>query len=71
MCADMISSWIRRSSDLIHVKRKWLLGEQLAIKDSVIYELVIIKAAYLTCRRLVHASDGSVDDFGFERGINE
>ena len=43
----------------------------MAIKVSVIYELVIIKAAYLTRRRLVHASDGSVDDYGFERGINE
>ena len=41
MCADLISSWMRRSSDLTYVKRKWLLGEQLAIKYSVIYELVI------------------------------
>ena len=65
-----ISSWILRSNDLTYVKRKWLLGEQLTIKDSVIYEPVIVKAAYLTRRRLVHASDGSVDDYGFERGIN-
>ena len=43
----------------------------MAIEVSVIYELVIIKAAYLTCRRLVHASDGSIDDYGFERSINE
>ena len=71
MCADLISSWIRRSSDLTYVKRKWLLCEQLVIKASVTYELVMIMAAYLTRRRLVHASDGSVDDYGFERGINE
>ena len=70
MCADLISSWIRRSSDLKHVNRKWLLNEQLAIKGSVIYELVIIEAAHMTRRRLVHASDGAVDDYGFERGLN-
>ena len=52
------------------VNRKRLLGEQLAIKGSVIHELVIIKAAYLTRRKLVHASDGAVDDYGFERGLN-
>uniref|UniRef100_M4BB13 RxLR effector candidate protein n=1 Tax=Hyaloperonospora arabidopsidis (strain Emoy2) TaxID=559515 RepID=M4BB13_HYAAE len=65
--AYLISGWIRRSTYLPNVKSKWLLSEQLAIKDSVIYELVIIKAAYLTRRRLVHTSDGAVDDYGFER----
>ena len=48
-----------------------MLGEQLAIKYSLLNELEIIKAACLTRRRLVHASDGSVYDYGFERGINE
>ena len=43
----------------------------MGIKDSIIYELVIIKDAYLKGRRLVHASDGTVHDYGFERGINE
>ena len=71
MCADLIISSIQRSSDITHVNRKWLLNEQLAIKGSVIYELVIIEAAHLTRRRLVHASDGAVDDYGFERGIDE
>ena len=71
MYAYLISGWIRRSTYLPNVKSKWLLSEQLAIKDSVIYELVIIKAAYLTRRRLVHTSDGAVDDYGFERGIDE
>ena len=42
MCADLISSWIHRSSDLTHVNRKWLLGEQLAIKGSVIYIYEIV-----------------------------
>ena len=31
----------------------------MARKGSFIYELVIIKDAYLTRRRLVHASDGA------------
>ena len=70
MCADLMSSWIRRTS-ITHGNRKWLMGEQLAIKVSVIYELVIIKTTYLTRRRIVHASDGSIDDYGFERSINE
>ena len=43
----------------------------MAIKDSVIYELIIIKAAYLTRHRLEHAIDGSVDYYGFKRGINK
>ena len=42
MCADLISSWVRRSSDLTNVISQSLLGEQLTIKDSIIYELVII-----------------------------
>ena len=43
----------------------------MTIKDSFNYELIIIKAAHLTRRRLVHVSDGFVDDYEFERGINE
>ena len=70
MCAVLISSWIRRSSDLTKLKQ-YLLGEQLAVKDSIIYELVIIIGPLLDARRLVHASDGAVDDYGFERGEDE
>ena len=59
MCADLISSWIHRSSDLTHVNRTWLLGEPLAIGFGLGFGLLrtgnnqgrLLDAPYISARK--------------------